>query len=141
MCDATADGAAIADLVVRDLTDRGLEQGMRGIEPRVVLDVEPAHHGAEPHAGVGDLDPPQLGELAEIDDERGRGDAERHHRHQALAAGEYLGVAVARPEQRHRLAKRRRAGIVEGGEFHPMLGCAAQRGSTFPSIAGRNRST
>ena len=49
--DAAADGAAIADLVVGDLADRGLEQGMRGVEPRVVLDVAPAHHGAEPHAG------------------------------------------------------------------------------------------
>ena len=44
--------------------DGGLEQGVRGIEPCIVLDVAPARHGAEPHPGVGDLDPPQVGELA-----------------------------------------------------------------------------
>ena len=45
MRDAAADGAAIADLIVGDLADRGLEQGMGGVEPCVVLDVAPAHHG------------------------------------------------------------------------------------------------
>ena len=47
MGDAAADRAAIADLVMRDMGDRGLEQRMRGREPLVVFDVAPAHHGAE----------------------------------------------------------------------------------------------
>ena len=47
---AAADRAAVADLVVRDMRDRGLEQRMRGREPLVVLDVAPAHQRAEPHA-------------------------------------------------------------------------------------------
>ncbi len=72
MGDAAADGAAIANLIMRDIGDGGLEQGMGGIEPRVVLDVAPAHHGAEPHAIAGDLDPPQLGEFAQVDQQRRR---------------------------------------------------------------------
>ena len=47
MREAAADRAAIADLIVRDMRDRGLEQRMRGREPRVVQDVAPAHHRAE----------------------------------------------------------------------------------------------
>ena len=47
MGNAAADRAAVADLIMRDVGDRGLEQRMRGREPLVVLDVAPAHHGAE----------------------------------------------------------------------------------------------
>ena len=118
MRDAAADGAAIADLVVRDMRDRGLEQRMRADEPRVVLDVAPAHHGAERDAVGGNPDLAQLRELAQIDQQRRLRQPERQHRHQALAAGERLGVAVARGEQLHGFGQRRRARIVEGRHLH-----------------------
>src|SRR5215831_5641113 len=48
--------AAIADLVVRDVPHGCDQQRMRAPEARMIQDVAPAHHGAEPHAGVGDVD-------------------------------------------------------------------------------------
>ena len=56
MRDAAADRAAVADLVVRDMRDRGLQQRMRRGQPLVVENVAPAHHRAEPHAVGADLD-------------------------------------------------------------------------------------
>ena len=118
MRDAAADRAAIAHLVMRDMRDRGGEQRMRGRKPRVILDVAPAHHGAEVHAVRGDPDLPQLLELAQVDEQRGRGKPECKHRHQALAAGERLRVPVARREQRNCLRQRRGARIFKRRHFH-----------------------
>ena len=112
--DAAADGAAVADLIMRDVLDGRDQQRMRLAQPRVVEDVAPAHHGAEGDAVVRDLDLPQLGELAQIDQQRRRSDAERQHRHQALAAGQRLGFAVMGCEQRNRFVDRGRAGVFEG---------------------------
>ena len=86
------------------------------------------------------------GELAQVDEQRRRSNAERHHRHQALAAREHLGVAVARGEQRDRLGERRRARIFESGQFHLALGRGAgtrkqKRRNGFPSTARNDRST
>ena len=114
MRDAAADGAAIANLIMRDMLDGRDQERMRLAQSRVVEDVAPAHHGAERDAVIRDLDLPQLGELAQIDQQRRRGDAERQHRHQALAAGQRLGLAVVRGEQRNRFGDRGRAGVFEG---------------------------
>ena len=114
------DRAAIADLIVRDMRDRGLEQRMRGLEPLVVFDVAPAHHGAERHALLRNPDAAQIGELAKIDEQRGLGEPEGEHRHEALAARDRLGVAVARGEELDGFRKRCRAGIVEGRQFHDL---------------------
>ena len=65
---AAADRAAVADLVMRDMRDRRLEQRMRGIEPFVVFDLAPAHHGTESDAFLGNPDPAQIGELAKVDE-------------------------------------------------------------------------
>ncbi len=64
MRDAAADRAAIADLIMRDVRDRGLEQRMRGLESGVVLDLAPAHHGAERDAALRNPDAAQIGKLA-----------------------------------------------------------------------------
>jgi hypothetical protein len=118
MRDAAPDRAAVADLIVRDMGNRGLEQRMRAIEPPVVLDVAPAHHGAQRHAAVGNPDAAQVGELAQIDQQRRLGETEGEHRHQALAPGQRLRIAVMRGEKRDCLGQRGRACIVEGRQFH-----------------------
>src|SRR5580704_5618787 len=66
---AAADGAAIADLIMRDMLDRRYQEWMRLAQPRVVKNVAPAHHGAEPNAVIGDFDLPKLAKLAQVDDE------------------------------------------------------------------------
>jgi hypothetical protein len=67
MSNAAADRAAVADLIMRDVRDRCLEQRMRGLEPLIVLDVAPSHHGAERHARIRNPDSAQIGELAQVD--------------------------------------------------------------------------
>ena len=91
---------------------------MRGGEPLVVEDVAPAHQRAEPDAVGADLDLLQAGQLPQIDQQRRLGDAKRHHRHQALAAGERLRLAVVRGEQRNGFVEGGRAGVFEGRKFH-----------------------
>ena len=95
-----------------------LQQRMRSRKPRVVLDVAPAHHGAEPHAVGGDPDLAQFVQLAQIDQQLRRGEAERQHRHQALPAGDHLGLAVVRGEQLDGFGERGRTGIIERRQFH-----------------------
>ena len=118
MRDAAADGAAVADLVVRDMLDRGLEQRMRGGEPRVVLDVAPAHHGAEPHAVGGDLDLAQLRRAC-----AGRPAAPaRPPGRPASASGSARRQWPARPRHGRRAARRLRTSVAgqaysSGGSF------------------------
>ena len=118
MRDAAADGAAVADLIVRDVLNRGLQQRMGGRQTRVVLDVAPAHHGAEPHTVGGYLDLLELRQLAQVDEQRRRDHAEREHRHQALAAGDRPRIPAAGSKQRDRFGKARRAGVFERRQLH-----------------------
>ena len=99
MRQAAADSAAIADLIMRDMRDGRDQQRMRRLQPRVLENVAPAHHGAERDAAIGDLDLPQLRKLAQIDQQRGSSDAKRQHRHETLAAGKRLGLAVMSGEE------------------------------------------
>ena len=99
---------------MRDVLDRRDQQRLRLAQSRVVEDVAPAHHGAEGDAVIRDLDLPQLGKLAQIDQQRRRSDAKRQHRHQALAAGQRLGFAVMGRQECDRVGERGRAGVFEG---------------------------
>ena len=115
---AAAGGAAIADLIMRDVSDGRHQKRMRLVQPRVLEDVGPAHHGAERHPALPDLDLPQLRKLAQIDQERRCRDPKGQHRHETLAAGERLGFAVMRGEECDSLGNAGRAGVFERREFH-----------------------
>ena len=146
MGEAAADRAAIADLIMRNVCDRGLEQRMRGIEPFVVFDVAPAHHGAKRHAFRRNPDPAQIGKFAKVDEQSGLGKAERQHRDEALAASDRLGIAVARRQELNGFGERRRACIVEGRQFHdPGASFGTQRRewylSSQPRMGQRDRET
>ena len=56
MRETAADSAAIAHLIVRDVSNRFSQQGMRLCEPPITLDVAPSHESAEPNAVVVDGD-------------------------------------------------------------------------------------
>ena len=149
--DAAADGAAVADLIMRDMADGGDKERMRAGQARIVENVPPAHHGAELDAVIRNPDVPQLFDLAQIDDERRRGDAERQHRHQTLPAGERLGVAAMRGKKREsfreagRDKRTRRAGAScrrsvanrrSGGKCHPQAATlVADSAATLSSLA------
>ena len=104
MRDAAAHGAAIADLVVRDMLDRGLQQRMGGRQARVVLDVAPAHHGAEPHTVGGNPDLLQFGQLAQ---DRRAAPARRRER-PASASGSVRRQSPAPPRHGQRATRRPR---------------------------------
>jgi hypothetical protein len=101
-----------------NMFDRGDQQRMRCREPRIIQDIAPAHQGTEPHPRIGNLDLVEARQLAQVDQERGRRDAERQHRHERLPACDRLGVAVARGQESDRLGERRGTRIFERRQFH-----------------------
>ena len=134
MRQAAADGTAIADLIMRDMLDGGDQEWMRAAQPLVVENIAPAHHGAERNAVIGDFDLAQFRDLAQIDQQGRRGDAERQHRHETLPAGEQLRLAVKCGQQRHSLGNAWRTDIVEGRKFHPWLN--PLRGAELLAVSG-----
>ena len=103
-----------------DVADCVAEQRMRGRKPRVVEDVAPTHHGAEPDAVGADLDLAQAGQFAQINQQRRLCHPERHHRHQRLAPGQRLGVAVVGGQQCHGFIDGGGTGVFEGRKFHDL---------------------
>ena len=89
------------------------QKRMRPSKPAVFKDVAPAHHGAERDARSIDFHFPQLAELAQIDQKGRRGEPERKHWHQALAAGDGFCLAAMRRQKRHGFGQRLRTGIVK----------------------------
>src|SRR5262249_56324728 len=67
--EATADGAAIADLIMGYMFEGGNDEGMGAREPHVNLNLAPPHHGAKPHAVDLDPDVSQLTQSVQIDEE------------------------------------------------------------------------
>ncbi len=132
---AAADGAAVADLIMRDVPDGRHQERMRLAQARILEDVAPARHGAERDSVLRDLDLPQLRKLAQIDKQRRRRDPERQHRHQALAAGQRLGLAVMRGEKSDGFGNAGRAGVFEGRKFHD----TEAYGSLEPVASAPNR--
>src|SRR5262249_35490467 len=121
------DRAPVADLVMRDMRDRRVQQRMRRRQPLIVLDVVPAYERAEPEAVIADgniaepRQPPQIDQQA-----RGR-QAEGENRNQGLSPGddERLGV------RRHWVdCFEKSAGslVIKWRGFH----CDAPRGKTEP---------
>ena len=130
MREAAADGAAVADLVVRDMLDRGAEQRVRALQPLVVLDVAPARTRTQAHAVFRDGDLLQLLQLADVDQHRRRGEAKRHRRQEALGAVR---------KDRHRLDFHQRSRNGERGNHeHRAGGCLGRRELLAHGADGRN---
>ena len=117
MGETAADRAAIADLVMRDVADRLPQQRMRRRQPPIVLDVAPAHQGAEAHAVVADVDIAEPGNAPQIDEQARRRQAEGENRHQALPAGDDGRLGIG-PEQSDGFPQGARGLVIEGRGFH-----------------------
>jgi hypothetical protein len=116
---AWADRAAVADLIMCDVADSRSQKWLRARQPRIVLDVAPAHLGAEPNAISVNGDLTEPGEPTQIDQKaRGR-KPEGEDRHQALAAGDRLRAGVG-GEQRNGLIERFRSTVFETRWLHEM---------------------
>ena len=76
---AAPHGAAVSDLVMGDMRNGGHEQGLCASQPRVALDIAPAHLGAEAHPFLADRDMTKTLQLAQVHEGAGRGDPEGQH--------------------------------------------------------------
>ena len=129
MRQAAADGAALADLVMRNMRDGSGKQRMRGRETCIRLDVAPADPCAKVNAGIVYLNGVETRYAAEIDQHAGCGQAKRQKRHETLATGKQLRRTVAGRQERHSLLHRCRAGIIKFGKLH---GASHRHGRACP---------
>jgi hypothetical protein len=119
--DVAADGAAVAHLRVGDQPGRLAQQRHPPLQDRrrdeVVL------HRHRPDAdGVAVLaDATQFVDAVEVDQVRRLGEAQLHHRQQAVAAGQQLGITAERAQQVQRLAHGAWCVVLEGGWDHRRL--------------------
>jgi hypothetical protein len=97
---------------------RGLGDDRRlALEDIRRLHLPVGRHRADHDGALLLLDPREAGDLAEVDEVLGLGQAQLHHRHQAVAAGQDLGV-LELVEQLERVLHRRRRVVLEGGWVH-----------------------
>src|SRR6202035_3371944 len=82
---AAADGAPLADLIMRDVGECLAQQRVRGGQPPIVLDVAPANPGAKPNAALADGNVAEPGNPAQIDQHARRRQSEGENRNQSYA--------------------------------------------------------
>ncbi len=114
-----ADGAAVTDLIMRDVRDGLAQQRVRGHQPPIVLDVAPAHPGAKTNAAVANGNVSKPGNPAQIDQHARRRQPEGENGHQALPAGDDGRLGI-RHEQVDCFPERGRDLVLEGSGFHPV---------------------
>ena len=78
-----------------------------------------AHERADAHETLRDLDTGQGPDAVDVDEDLGRGDAEIHHRHKALAAREDPRVVPVFLQQRQGFGDARRSRVGKARCFHP----------------------
>src|SRR2546430_14757220 len=78
-----------------------------------------AREGSDADETPGDLDAGQGPDAVDVDEDFGRGDAEIHHRHKALAAREHPRVVPVLVEQGERFGNARRPRVGKARCFHP----------------------
>ena len=119
--DRPADGAAVADLEVTDERDRLGEQRHRLAGRRVVLDRALRRHRLDRERAVRTGDPAQVVDPVEVDDVLEAREPQRQHRHQALPAGQHLGLVAVLGEQRGDVGDRLRRVVLERCGLHRQL--------------------
>ena len=125
---AAADGAAVADLIVRDVGHCLAQQRVRSGQPPIVLDVAPANPGAKPNAALADGDVAEPGNPAQIDEQTRR------------LCGRCCGGPIAsRPLSPSTMTSRASAAVPQRGDRHgragdQVIGAARRRRHPFGDI-------
>ena len=83
-----------------------------------VLELRVGRQRPDPPVAVLALDAVQPGHLAQVDQQRRRGQPQLHQRQQRVSAGQELGVLAAVGERLDRIVERLRRGVVELGGDH-----------------------
>ena len=115
---AAPDGAAVADRRMRDMGDRIRQQRSMGCYFRRFQEIDVARQRTDGEDAFLHRNPAQLGQLADIDNEFGRDQAQIHRRQQALAARQHLGPVAMRGQQFQRVCDAGCAGVSESRGFH-----------------------
>ena len=115
---AAADGAAIADLRMADQRQGLGEQRVALLHQGRALGRALANHRPDGQAAIGRLDLADLVEGVDVDQVGGAGQAQVEQGHEALAAGEDLGLVAVLAEQRQRLGHALRGVVLERWWFH-----------------------
>src|SRR5712675_2403170 len=93
-----------------------------------------ARERSDTHETLGDPDTGQGRDAVDVDEDLGRGDAEIHHRHQALAAREHARLVLVFIEQRERFGELRGARVGKAWCFH------ASSSRSYYATSGRRQS-
>ena len=113
-----ADRAPVADLEVSDVRQGASEERGGGRDVVVALGRRLANHRSHPEVVVRALDGAELGDPVEVDQALEAREAQREHRHEALPAGEHLGVVAMAGEQLDGLGERVRRLVGERRRLH-----------------------
>ena len=133
MGERAADRPPVAYLGVGDRPGGTREDAQLGR----VLELGVRRQRADPPAPVLALDPVQTRDLAQVDEQRWRGQPQLHQRQQRVAAGEQLGVLAAVGERPDRAIERVRRDVVELGGDHPATPpCASIASHTRIGVSG-----
>ena len=111
--DRAADRATVTDLGVADLAGGVRQQRHVLLQERRRLDVHVAGQGADGDVVAAVADVRQVAEATDVDQHGRLGEAELHHRQQAVAAGDELGLVAVLADEADRLLRRLGADVVE----------------------------
>jgi len=115
---AAADGAAVAHLKVADLARRLAQHRQLRRDQRRFLDFHVAGHGADAKLAAVFANVTQVRNAMDVDQIFGPGEAEFHHRHQTLAAGQELGVVAVAAQQLDGVVDSVGSQIFEASRIH-----------------------
>ena len=101
--DVPADGAAVAHLGVGDQLGGFGQQGHLGLQDGRMDQVVFHRHRTNDHGLPFFADAAQLGNAVDVDQVLGLGKAQLHHRQQAVATGQQLGIRPVLAQQGHGL--------------------------------------
>ena len=122
MGEAAAERAADADRVMRDVADHAGQQGAERPRDHRTMERRVPHAGADGERIAGDRQAVERADRVDVDQVRRPRQAERHGRHQALAARQDAPVVGGELfEQRDRLGDRDRRVIDERRGLHRPL--------------------
>ena len=131
MGDAPAERAPRADREVTDASTGGRQQfAERAGDVTPALEAPVAHHRPDLDAAPVDVDAVEPGNVAEVDERRWPGEAEVHHRHEALATRQDLGVLAELVQRRARLVQRAWCTYSNGAGFTPVQRSAREPASS-----------
>ena len=135
--EGAADRAAVADLRVSDLGRRPGQQRRLGADQLGAGHVVVPGGGPDHQVVTVDGDASQLVQRADVDQHRGNGEPQLHHRQQRVAAGQQLGLVAVLSQQFQRVPGRLGPSVVKRRRDH----LATSGGELIMSAAARTART